>query len=184
MSSKKVEEVKKQYQFKEGARYSVPADVVGEVLEKIHATEGVVTAKAVVEHARPENAPLHPVFEWDDGKAAEKHRQWQARCLVKAVLVVSSEVNDETGPAYINVRAVSGSVPRGYQPVDVVVARHDMYAAALADLSAKVAAAWDSVEALRRAAEQSPTTDADRLGRITVALHAVQVASTAVAALH
>lgn len=36
----------------------------------------------VVKAARPVSSPLHSRFEWDDSKAAESHRLWQARQLI------------------------------------------------------------------------------------------------------
>ena len=35
---------------------------------------GVFGAEAVVEAARPEDAPLHSYFEWDDTEAARRYR--------------------------------------------------------------------------------------------------------------
>ena len=77
---------------------------------------------------------------------------------------------------------------RGYQPVSVVVQRPDMYALALADLArrltARLTAARESLDALKRAADTSPETDSERMARIAIAAQAMQTASAAVSALH
>lgn len=86
MSKKRI--AKMRYEFKAGARYSVAADVAGAELERIQNQRGVIEPRVVVEESRPEAAPLHPVFEWDDDKAAENYRTWQARSLIKSVRVI------------------------------------------------------------------------------------------------
>lgn len=50
-------------------------------------TDGRLTATDVVEDARGVKSPLHPLFEWDDEKAAHEHRLDQARALIREVMV-------------------------------------------------------------------------------------------------
>ena len=38
-------------------------------------------------------SPLHPLFEWNDAKAAEEHRLAQARLLLRSVIVVRPDVD-------------------------------------------------------------------------------------------
>lgn len=40
-------------------------------LEDLRRRDGLLQPAAVVEDARDESSPLHPLFEWDDRKAAE-----------------------------------------------------------------------------------------------------------------
>jgi hypothetical protein len=54
-------------------------------LSRIYQAHGALTASAVVEEARDEESPLHESFEWDDSKAAEAHRLFQARDLIRRV---------------------------------------------------------------------------------------------------
>ena len=56
-------------------------------LERIYETNGVLTPEAVVDDARPDDAPLHSHFEWDDALAGEQYRLVQARHLIRAVTV-------------------------------------------------------------------------------------------------
>ena len=182
---------KLRYEFKQGARYGIAADVVGSELAKIQQEHGVTTPHAVVEAGRPEDAPLHPVFEWRNEVAGEKYRVWQARNLIKAVVTIEEKNGkDESTQVYVHVPKGSAGddelnqTPSGYQPVSVVVSRPDMYASALSELAGKVSAAKASLEALTRAAEQAPDTDQERMARIAIAVQAMQTASAAVQALH
>lgn len=77
------------YQFRAG--YSLPGvtpQVVGDTLKELEAKNSVVTPSAVVEVAKPKNAPLHSCFEWNDSKAAERFRLDQARLIIRSVEVV------------------------------------------------------------------------------------------------
>lgn len=56
---------------------------------------GRLRAPDVVEAARPERSVLHGHFEWRDGIAAEKFRQWQAQMLIR-ITVEMHEVNGES----------------------------------------------------------------------------------------
>jgi hypothetical protein len=52
--------------------YTVCAAVAGREIERIWIAHGdSFVADDVVDAARPENAPLHREFEWDDGAAAQ-----------------------------------------------------------------------------------------------------------------
>jgi hypothetical protein len=42
----------------------------------------------VVSQAQKEENPLHKYFEWDDAKAGAEYRIWQARQLIKVVVVM------------------------------------------------------------------------------------------------
>ena len=70
---------------------------------------GDLQASAVVEDARDEASPLHPLFEWDDAKAAEQQRLDRAREVIRTVRVEITHHRLEIKiPAYIpapNVRS-------------------------------------------------------------------------------
>ena len=78
------------YTFRKGFAHKVSADVAGEVCESLE-RDGRLTAKNLVDISRPEDAPLHNEFEWDDAKAGENWRQQQARCIINSLIVVSPE---------------------------------------------------------------------------------------------
>lgn len=62
--------------------------VVGEYLEETRAKyHGVLTSASLLDESRDKNALLHDCFEWDDSKAAEKHRMRQASTIINMVQV-------------------------------------------------------------------------------------------------
>lgn len=78
------------FKFKEGAHLSGDAQVVGERLDAIRGRNGL-TPENVVQDAASEKSPLHSYFEWDDAKAAHRHRVEQAGHLIRCVTVVIEE---------------------------------------------------------------------------------------------
>lgn len=74
------------YKWKSGTRAPVKAQVAGEICEQLDA-KGNLTPKALVEASRPEDAPLHKAFEWDDAKAADAYRETQASYLIRHIEV-------------------------------------------------------------------------------------------------
>ena len=108
----------------------LPAQIVGEELERIRAKEGKLTAPVVVEEARPEDAPLHPSFEWDDQIAAERYREDQARQIIRSVRVVKVVEDGPGDRKVINVRKYVSVKPDGesrhYLPAEDAMIREDL----------------------------------------------------------
>ena len=184
MSNRQVKKLK--YAFRDGYGFAnVNADVAGNELAKLTKKHGALTPDVVVEDARPEDAALHPVFEWDDFKAAEAHRRQQARTLIRSVQVVrETDTGEVRQPVYVHVpQATSETEGPGYQLTEVVAQRPDMYAAALGELSRRVTSARDAVEQLELAAQED-SADPDRMARIGLAAQALSAAQAAVQALH
>lgn len=85
------------YKWKTGSKAKVDAQVAGEELERIRVhNNGRLDTKAVVEESRPDNAPLHGAFEWDDVAAAEAYRIEQARYLIRSVELVIDKGDGDT----------------------------------------------------------------------------------------
>lgn len=92
----------------------VNAQTAGEELDRIRQEHGTLEPGTVVDESRPEAAPLHPAFEWDDPVAAEKYREHQASHLIKQVRVV---VQPRDPQPVVHARA---DIPEGeYQPLPV-----------------------------------------------------------------
>ena len=93
-------------------QYKVPyarvgAQIAGEELARIEKEKGSLTPEMVVDESREEDAPLHPVFEWNDRKAAERYRIVQAGSLIRNVTVKIEEVpRMEPVRAFVNVAPV------------------------------------------------------------------------------
>lgn len=109
------------YQWKLPGLYSVPAQAAGEELARIHEKRGCLTPAGIVDESRPEQAPLHPVFEWNDRKAAEEWRKQQAKQLVCCIVVQKENAKAEP----VEVRAFE-HVQGGYHPVQVILREPDM----------------------------------------------------------
>lgn len=68
--------------------------VVGEVCHSLE-KNGKVIPKDLVDASRPEEAPLHKEFEWDDKIASEKYREVQAGYIIRSVAVKITSVPSE-----------------------------------------------------------------------------------------
>ena len=164
------------YAYRTGARVSgIPADLAYAELERIRRDNGALRPDDVVAEASPEDAPLHPVFEWDDSVAAAEHRLLQARLLIRAVVTVKGGSQTQV---YVHVPLVTGG---DYQTMAAVVANPDRYALTLAELERKIEGIQRTIDELHQLASQS--NDADALARISVAIAAFRVAGEAVHAL-
>jgi hypothetical protein len=112
------------YQWRTDARFPVGATIAAERLTRIKKQNGEITPRAVVDDASSPKSPLHPCFEWNDDKAADAHRLWQARKLIGSIVV--AEVNDK--PVQHETRAfvhVTADSPR-YEPIDVAMRSEPM----------------------------------------------------------
>ena len=153
----------------------VPASTIASELARIYGKSGALTPRAVVDEARPKDAPMHPIFQWNNKRAGDSWRDHQARNLIR---MVSVEKGEDSHPVFVHVRTETPS----YQPVDVVIHRPDMFALALEELNNKMRAAARAVAQLEEAAKGN--VDPDRMARIGIAMRAVEAASEAIRALH
>lgn len=142
-------------------------------LEAIRERDGIVRPAAVVDASRPDDATLHPIFEWDDFLAAERHREWQARQIIRAVKIVES--SGQESRAYVNVSVESQ--PAGYQSTEIAVQRPDEWLDALRMFERKISELRRTVEELEMLATQSESHD--RLASLAVAARALQLAESA-----
>ena len=97
--------------------------------------EGLLMPEIVVNSARPESSPLHSRFEWNNGKAAEAYRIWQARQLIRVVIETLPGAN---GTSEVFVSLSSDRKHGGYRVMAEVLSvakmREQMLADALAEL--------------------------------------------------
>ena len=63
----------------------IDPNATGNELERIRKAHGELTPTDVVDESRPEDAVLHPCFEWDDEVAAGRWRVRQARKIVQCI---------------------------------------------------------------------------------------------------
>ena len=82
------------------------------------ANAGNLTPDALVDANRPEDAPLHKDFEWDDKVAAEEYRRDQARYIIRSVSIVTEEVPSTPIRAYYH---TDGDAAKPYQDVKTIL---------------------------------------------------------------
>lgn len=82
--------MKKIFKATNGAPFSQEeAKIYGKELDKIAEEEGgQLKPENVVEKAKNRNNPLHSYFDWNDSRAGEKYRLFQARNLINHITVV------------------------------------------------------------------------------------------------
>lgn len=111
------------YQYKSHANIKAPAQLAGEMCERLAQTGGL-TPKRLVEANRDENAPLHGEFEWDDSIAAEAYRETQAAYIIRCIVVKPEVTTCDEEPTRAFVRVTDTSWD--YTPIKVVMKNPDM----------------------------------------------------------
>lgn len=134
------------YKYKDAPiKARITAQVAGDQIEILRERNGgFVQAMDVVNEARPKKSPLHPVFEWDDDVAAELYREDQARHLIRSVVIVSREADDENPEhivrAFVHIKTESASA---YTSVGIAMGDESMRQHVLDR-------AWREIESWRR----------------------------------
>lgn len=119
----------KEYSWKISHR--VPAQVAGEVMEKIEQRDGKLTKEAFLEESRPAGSPTHELFEWDDGIAAEKFRLEQARHTINDIQVkIIRNDSEMKTPAFVKV-TVGAKTKADYINVETTMQTDDYRRAAI-----------------------------------------------------
>lgn len=131
----------KRWAYRDGFARPVPAQVVGDELARIETRDGRVKPAVVVDEARPEEAALHPCFEWDDEAAAEAHRRAQARQLIRCTYAVEVRPSGESSKRLNFVSHLDReTADRGYRSAGALMveeqARADVLAEAITQLRA------------------------------------------------
>jgi hypothetical protein len=117
----------------------VDAQTAGSELDRIRRRDGTIRPDVVVDEARPEEAPLHPAFEWRDPVAAEQWREHQASTLIKVVRVVPAAPQE---PRVASVRPVT-------QAMAPVIEHYDPMAREVQEAVGLVVEARRRIEALK-----------------------------------
>ena len=103
------------YAWKLPGLYPVGAQEAGEELQRIcDDYGGELDPHDVVDKSRPEEAVLHPCFEWRDEVAAELYRTDQARGIIRCIVVVKEDEPQKNVRAFHHVTA-------NYEPIKTVV---------------------------------------------------------------
>lgn len=88
-----------------GYNLPVKAEIVGRELEKLERKNGSVQPEDMVKAAKSEKSVLHPLFEWDNDKAADAYRVEQAKTVIRLLVVedLSGEGMPKKVRAFVNV---------------------------------------------------------------------------------
>lgn len=112
--------------------YKTPAEEAGKVFKELEESVGL-TAKTLVNASRPEEAPLHKEFEWNDDIAAEKYREDQARRMIQALKIVVDDVDVAPVRAFVNIGEPT------YEDIHIVISDEDkrqrLFASAMRELN-------------------------------------------------
>ena len=119
--------------WRPGTRAKVRAPIAYAELERIRQRHnGELRPAQIVAESRPASAPLHPMFEWSDTRAAALYREQQAAYIVRRIEVVSGP--GQQGPEYVNVViADDEGNDRLYVPVSVAITDRDYRQQVLSD---------------------------------------------------
>lgn len=104
------------YKWKAGSHIKASATAAGEVFEELERTVGLTPAN-LVEASKPKSAPLHGAFEWNNTKAAEKYREYQAGHLIRCIAIVHEQ--EEAEP--VTIRAYHPTADGVYENISVIV---------------------------------------------------------------
>ena len=104
-----------------------------EVIRRANA--GILRPPDVVEFAGDPETALHSCFTWDDTKAAEEYRLWQARQLIR-VTVLLLPGDDRPIRAYVSLRQDRSVVGGGYRAMVDMLSDKDGRRAVLAEAKA------------------------------------------------
>lgn len=140
------------YEWKAGSRVKADAQIAGEMCQMLE-SEGRLSAKNLLDLNRPEDAPLHGEFEWNDTIAAESWREQQARHIINS-LVICPE-NSEPVRSFFKIENAGNT----YQSIHTILHSKDstefLFASALKELKAvqrkysaiqQLAKVWDAIE--------------------------------------
>jgi hypothetical protein len=129
-----------QYAWAAGSRVAVDPGVAAAEMQRIRQEHGMVTPELVVKAAKPEDAPRHAAFEWNDDVAARAWREEQAKYILRSLVVVYRRSSDAAlmPPVryLVNVRQTADDPsfdratdalvePRSYHPILSVMSEAD-----------------------------------------------------------
>ena len=106
------------YKWKTGARLRVSAQTAGEECARLERM-GRLTPPELVDASRPEDAPLHSAFEWNDAIAAERYRETQAGYIIRSIEVVPVGMSE---PVRAFVSVTAEDAPRYIETVKAMAA--------------------------------------------------------------
>lgn len=113
------------YEWKSGSRIKGNAQESGELFKQLSETKDGLTAETLLEANKPETAPLHNDYEWNDEKAAHEWRLHQSRHFINsiAVKVVSEDTETDTIVRAFHI----ADEPSHYEPITAIIKEKTKY---------------------------------------------------------
>lgn len=163
---------KQKYSWRKGANNKVDAQSAGEELERIKSLNNdQLKPQTIVDASEPEDAVLHPAFEWRDEVAGNLYRNSQARNIVRSIRVIVPETKT-TEPKYVHIKRVKEN--GYYEDARKTAADEDLFSIAMQELQRKIDSARRAAEELARLA-----ADADHEGNQAILNICIEALSTA-----
>ena len=107
------------------------------VAEEIISIGDEATPAQIVEKAKDENTELHKCFIWDDRIAAEHYRLYQARHIVRLLIIHNTDEPDDPDPVRFFYK-VDREHDTGYKMTTKIVRNDDEYKALLRQAKAEL----------------------------------------------
>lgn len=101
--------------------------IVAELRRLAAINSGVLVPAVVIDRARSPRSPLHSVFQWDDTKAADEYRIWQARELIQRTFrVISVNGKEMKVQVFVSLKPDRNVPGGGYREMSFVLSNEDM----------------------------------------------------------
>lgn len=156
---------------------------VQEVAQALYDRNGKVSPSELVEAARPKNSPAHDGFEWDNKKAGDEYRLYQARNWCRKIVIRVESAAEPERLVHVPRIVQDDDVREGeYQALSVLIERPDEFERALGQASSKVAAAKRALDELYTAAEGSARSE--QAAVIAQMARATDLWASALSAMH
>ena len=97
-----------------GLAKGVDPSIAAQELQRLQEKYGGLTPEVIVKEAFHKKSPLHPIFEWDNDKAAYNYRLQQARILLNNIEV---KIISDNEPRLVSAYEVT-TVNEGYKRID------------------------------------------------------------------
>jgi hypothetical protein len=122
------------FYWRPGTQFKIDPVTAGAELKRIIEANGNrVDANRIVDEASNPLNPLHEAFEWDDSKAAQEHRLWQARHLAGSLQfrLITPDKRELTGRVFVQISKPEGGPRRDYTLTTFALSQVDMRAEVL-----------------------------------------------------
>jgi hypothetical protein len=81
------------YRWKQPGITDLDPQIAGEEIDRlIEENDGSITPEQLLESAKSRKSPLHSFFEWNDRRAAGKHRLTQAKWMLRSIITVTAKI--------------------------------------------------------------------------------------------